>query len=99
MKTPHPPIFYRHSPSLNQCTPPPPPPPLRDVINGWPLIKQFEIDYNYIEVQPYGVCFSICEKSFVQDPCGLKGSPRAYVKYMYDVNMTPYPEGLLKVCI
>ena len=23
MKTPHPPIFYRHSPSLNQCTPTP----------------------------------------------------------------------------
>ena len=38
MKTPHPSMFYRHSPSLNQCTPPPP--PLRDLINGWPLKEQ-----------------------------------------------------------
>ena len=30
------------------------------------LINQIEIDYNLIEVKPYGVCFSIAEKDLLQ---------------------------------
>ena len=47
------------------------------------LIPQLVVDYNFIEVEPYGTCFDIENKRFVVDPPELEGSPRAYVKYSY----------------
>ena len=54
------------------------------------LIKPIVIDYNYIEVLPEGTCFNILEKSFQQQP-NMKGSPRAFVKYVYDERKRPKP--------
>ena len=53
------------------------------------LIEQITIDFNYIEVDPYGYCFDIKGKCFVKDPKDLHGSPRAYVKYNYYPNKKP----------
>lgn len=59
-------------------------------------IPQLEIDYNLIEVQPLGMCFSIKEKMFVESP--LSGekigqvSPRTFVYYNYDPQRPPNPK-------
>ena len=62
------------------------------------LIKPIEIDFNYIEVEPFGTCFDIEGKRFVADPKGLKpnSTPRAYVKYLYDVNRAPDPTKFIE---
>lgn len=54
------------------------------------LITQLKVDYNYIEVTPYGTCFNIKEKMFEENPA-LKGSPRAFSFYEYKGDV-PYPE-------
>ncbi|XP_066930600.1 uncharacterized protein [Clytia hemisphaerica] len=60
------------------------------------IIKPLIVDYNFIEVAPYGTCFNISEKCFQVDPPTLKGSPRAFVKYTYDPDVLPYPEPFVK---
>jgi len=37
------------------------------------LIKPITLDYNYIEVLPYGTCFNIEKKKFEENPKDLKG--------------------------
>ena len=37
------------------------------------IIQPISIDYNFIEVQPRGVCFNISRKTFEKDPSDLKG--------------------------
>ena len=56
------------------------------------LIHPIKIDYNYIEVTPYGRCFNIKMKCFQQDPEDLNGSPRAYVIYDREEGDIPYPK-------
>ena len=60
------------------------------------MIKAIVVDYNFIEVQPPGCCFDIWNKTFVMDPEGLKGSPRAYVRYWFDVNKDPNPTKFIE---
>ncbi|XP_066933575.1 uncharacterized protein [Clytia hemisphaerica] len=60
------------------------------------IIKPLQIDYNFIEVTPYGTCFNIREKCFQLEPADLKGSPRAFVKYLYNPDRTPHPEPFIK---
>ena len=55
------------------------------------LIKPIKIDLNFIEVLPEGTCFDIEKKVFVVQPENLNGSPRAFVKYMYDEEKVPNP--------
>ena len=38
------------------------------------IIKPLIIDYNFIEVTPFGTCFNISEKCFQVDPPTLKGT-------------------------
>lgn len=38
------------------------------------IIKPLIVDYNFIEVAPYGTCFNISEKCFQVDPPTLKGT-------------------------
>ena len=63
------------------------------------LIAPIKVEYNFIEVQPYGTCFDIERKNFVLDPV-MAGSPRAYVKYIYENGKVPRPikfiEGKLR---
>ena len=59
------------------------------------LIKPIKIDYNFIEVKD-GFCFDISRKKFVRHPKTLKGSPRAYVRYTYDINKKPNPEPFIE---
>ena len=56
------------------------------------FMKPVVIDFNFIEVLlPHGTCFDISGKRFVQDLIELKGSPRAFVRYIYDDNVQPNP--------
>ena len=59
------------------------------------LIKPISIDFNFIEVQPNGMCFDIMNKCFVKNPV-LKGSPIAFVKYRYRKDRCPYPQKFVK---
>ena len=63
------------------------------------LIAPIKVEYNFIEVQPYGTCLNIVRKNFVLDPV-MAGSPRAYVKYLYENGKVPQPikfiEGKLR---
>ena len=54
------------------------------------LIKPIKIDFNFIEVLPKGCCFNIKMKKFEMYP-KMDGSPRAFVKYNYDVDRMPNP--------
>lgn len=38
------------------------------------IIKPISLDFNFIEVTPYGTCFNIREKRFEIDPPSLKGT-------------------------
>ena len=65
---------------------------------GCQMIRQMKIDYNLIEVKPFGTCFSIKEKRFIENPIGKelirKISPRAYVRhvsYTYSDEKIPLP--------
>uniref|UniRef100_A0A7M5WRZ6 Uncharacterized protein n=1 Tax=Clytia hemisphaerica TaxID=252671 RepID=A0A7M5WRZ6_9CNID len=60
------------------------------------VIKPIKIDYNFIEVTPFGTCFNIREKCFQVDPVDLEGSPRAFVKYTYDEKRTPNPKPFVQ---
>ena len=63
------------------------------------LIIQIEIDYNLIEVKPYGVCFSIAEQEFVTSPISYPGigkiTPKAYVDYTYEPSRVPLPKSFI----
>ena len=63
------------------------------------LINEIEIDYNLIEVKPYGVCFSIAEKEFVTSPISYseigKITPRVYVSYTYEPSRVPLPKPFI----
>ena len=63
------------------------------------LINQIEIDYNLIEMKPYGVCFSIAEKEFVTSLISYsdiaKITPRAYVSYTYEPSRVPLPKPFI----
>lgn len=59
------------------------------------LIRNLEIDFNFIECQPYGVCFDIEKKSFIKDPINLKGSPRAFSYYQF-TGEVPYPKFFIE---
>ena len=37
---------------------------------GCQMIRQMKINYNLIEVKPFGTCFSIKEKQFIENPIG-----------------------------
>lgn len=60
------------------------------------IIRQLEIDYDLIEVKPYGVCFSFTKKRFLTNaiPDGEIGiiSPRTYISYTYKPNVVPLPQ-------
>ncbi len=62
---------------------------------GCKIIRQIEIDYDLVEVKPYGVCFSFSKKSFypniiADEKIGVI-SPRAYVSYTFKEDVVPYP--------
>ena len=61
---------------------------------GCQIIPQIEINYNYMEVKPFGVCFPIAYKSFILNPISEeiigKVTPRAYVSY--DSRRVPNPK-------
>ena len=57
-------------------------------------MKKLVVDHNYIEVLPSGTCFSIAEKKFVTDP-PLKGSPRAFVHYLFEEDVVPFPQDFV----
>ena len=59
------------------------------------LIKQLVIDYNFIEVQPYGTCFNIMKKCFEKDP-KMNGSPRCFIRYEYRKEFVPYPRPFVQ---
>ena len=40
------------------------------------IVKPILMDYNFIEVQPFGTCFNIEKKVFQVDPPALKGKPQ-----------------------
>ena len=60
------------------------------------LIKQIEIDYNFIEVE-HQYRFYIAGKRFTKESGSLKGSPRAFIRYEYKEskkpNLAPFSEG------
>ena len=59
------------------------------------LIQPIKIVYNFIEVKD-GFCFDIARKKFVRHPKTLKGSPRPYVRYTYDLNKKPNLEPFIE---
>ena len=75
-------------------------PMLTPVINiltykGCKIVRQIDIDYDLVEVKPYGVCFSFSRKTFAEnliaeEKIGLI-SPRAYVSYTFKEDVVPYP--------
>ena len=60
------------------------------------LISPIKIDYNFIEVLPTGTCFNSELKKFEVNPKDLVGSPRAYIRYVYDEDVEPNPEPFIK---
>ena len=60
------------------------------------LIKPIQIDYNFIEVLPEGMCFNIAKKCFDLNPEELKGSPRAYIRYKYEEGKIPKPKKFIE---
>lgn len=60
------------------------------------LLKPIEIDFNYIEVLPEGTLFDIAGKKFTRDHQKLRGSPRAFVSYVYNKNKDPNPKPFIQ---
>ena len=60
------------------------------------LIKPIIIDHNYIEVLPSGTCFNLFKKCFEMNPVDLEGSPRAFVKYVYEEGKVPQPHKFIE---
>ena len=62
---------------------------------GCQMIRQMKIDYILIEIKPFGTCFSIKEKRFIENPIGEeligKISPTAYVSCTYSDEKIPLP--------
>ena len=71
-------------------------PNLKKLGRGCQIIPQIEINYNYTEVKPFGVCFSIAYKRFILNPVPeeiiRKVTPRAYASYKYDPRHVPNPK-------
>ena len=67
---------------------------------GCHIIKQLTIDRNLIEVKPFGTCFNINRKMFVESPLPDDQvgnvTPRAYVSYTYEKDKVPYPKKFVK---
>ena len=61
------------------------------------LIKPIKILYNVIEVLPEGTIFLISEKKFYKIKQFPKGcTPRAFVRYTYQKDRTPYPRPFIQ---
>ena len=67
---------------------------------GCHIIKQLTIDHNLIEVEPFGTCFNINGKMFVESPLPDDQvgnvTPRAYVSYTYEKDKVPYPKKFVE---
>lgn len=63
---------------------------------GCAIIPQIKINYNLIEVRPFGYCFNIPEKAFQFNPLNDSDignvTPRAYVSYTYNPDRVPHPK-------
>lgn len=56
------------------------------------LIQPIKVDTNIIEVLPAGTCFHIAGKRFEHHNSFKRGcTPRAFVKYVYNDSVVPYP--------
>ena len=42
------------------------------------IVQPISLDFNFIEVLPFGTCFDIRQKKFVKDPKDLKGLKTAF---------------------
>jgi len=64
-------------------------------------IKQIQVDYNLIEVKPFGCCFDIESKSFVMNPLSSSKhgelTPRSYVSYTYTAERVPKPTKYVSI--
>ena len=62
---------------------------------GCNILRQLSINYDLVEVKPYGRCFSFKEKCVVDSPLKEdeigKVTPRAYVSYTWKENVVPLP--------
>ena len=62
---------------------------------GCTIVRQIVINYDLVEVKPFGTCFCFSEKTFKADCFSDndvgKITPRAYVSYTYKENVVPYP--------
>jgi len=52
------------------------------------LIRPIVIDYNFIEVQPFGTCFNISGKCFEKDPETLSGNYLIYLSITFLLTRT-----------
>ena len=60
------------------------------------MMVNITINYNYIEIsEPHGMCFDIEGKKFVLDPDLQGASPRAFLYYKYDEDISPYPSKFI----
>ena len=59
------------------------------------IVRQIVINYDLVELKPFGTCFCFSEKTFKADCFSDndvgKITPRAYVSYTYKENVVPYP--------
>ena len=64
------------------------------------IIQQIEINDDYTEVKPFGVCFSIASKRFILNPISEemigRVTPRAYVSYKYNPRRVPNPKPFVE---